>query len=207
MAEVIRKNEFAKSVEITNVDTSKGLVTITIEPKDGLYEEILNDIIGIEIKDKADLIKVLQDYRRYNDEFASFMPALMMAKQTGYGAAVPNQNDIVISKPELVKTANRYGVKIKATAPTIHMFRVDVENTFEPILGSKEQSEAMIEYLTKNEDSLMSMDMFGRNIGDMLKDGINAKLMTLPDNNRIKLQNALNSMANKGKNNFIAIVF
>ena len=87
------------------------------------------------------------------------------------------------------------------------MFRVDVENTFEPILGSKEQSEAMIEYLTKNEDSLMSMDMFGRNIGDMLKDGINAKLMTLPDNNRIKLQNALNSMANKGKNNFIAIVF
>lgn len=207
MAEVIRKNEFAKSVEITNVDTSKGLVTITIEPKDGLYEEILNDIIGIEIKDKADLIKVLQDYRRYNDEFASFMPALMMAKQTGYGAAVPNQNDIVISKPELVKTANRYGVKIKVTAPTIHMFRVDVENTFEPILGSKEQSEAMIEYLTKNEDSLMSMDMFGRNIGDMLKDGINAKLMTLPDNNRIKLQNALNSMANKGKNNFIAIVF
>lgn len=207
MAAMIRQNEFAKSVEITNVDTAKGLVTITIEPKDGLYEEILNDIIGFEIKDKADLIKILQDYRKYNDELASFMPALMMAKQTGYGAATPSKNDITFSKPELVKSANRYGVKIKATAPTIHMFRVDVENTFEPILGSKEQSEAMIEYLTQSEESFMNMDMFGRNIGDMLKDGINAKLMMLPENNRIKLQNALNSMANKGKNNFIAIVF
>ena len=110
-------------------------------------------------------------------------------------------------EPYSPATITRYGVKIKASAPTLHIFRVDVDNTFEPILGSKEQSEAMIEYLTENEESLVNVAMFGRNIGDLLKDGINAKLITLPDNNRTKLQNILKSMTNKGKNNLIAIVF
>jgi len=183
------------------------VVTLRIEPKDGLYEAVINDIIGMDLQDKADLIKILQEYKNYKEQMADLLPAILMAKETGYGASTPSLSDMNISKPELVKNGNRYGVKIKASAPTLHIFRVDVENTFEPILGSKEQSEAMIEYLTQNEDSLINTSMFGRNIGDLLKDGINAKLMTLPENNRVKLQNVLKSMANRGKNNLIAIVF
>jgi len=207
LAEVLRKNDYAKSVEITNIDTATGVVTLRIEPKDGLYEAVINDIIGMDLQDKADLIKILQEYKNYKEQMADLLPAILMAKETGYGASTPSLSDMNISKPELVKNGNRYGVKIKASAPTLHIFRVDVENTFEPILGSKEQSEAMIEYLTQNEDSLINTSMFGRNIGDLLKDGINAKLMTLPENNRVKLQNVLKSMANRGKNNLIAIVF
>lgn len=207
LAEALRQNEYAKSVEITNIDTATGVVTLRIEPKDGLYEAVINDIVGTDLQDKADLIKILQEYKQYKEQMADLLPAILMAKETGYGSSVPSLNDISISKPELIKNGNRYGVRIKASAPTLHIFRVDVENTFEPILGSKEQSEAMMEYLTQNEETLVNMSMFGRNIGDLLKDGINAKLMTLPENNRIKLQNILKSMTNRGKNNLIAIVF
>lgn len=207
LAEFLRNNEYASNVQITDIDTEKGIVTLCIDVKDGLYETVINDIIGVNLEDKADLVKILQDYKKYKDELSDIMPAILMAKETGYGSSVPSMNDIQIEKPELIKNGNRYGVKIKASAPTLHIFRVDVDNTFEPILGSKEQSEAMIEYLTENEESLVNVAMFGRNIGDLLKDGINAKLITLPDNNRTKLQNILKSMTNKGKNNLIAIVF
>ena len=204
---VLRKNEYAKSVEITNIDTATGVVTLCIEPKDGLYETIINDIVGTNLQDKADLIKILQEYKKYKDQFEDIMPAILMAKETGYGSSTPALNDIDVATPELVKNGNRYGVKIKAKAPTYHIFKVDIENTFEPILGSKEQSEAMIEYLTQGETSLEDVTMFGRNIKELLKDGINAKLLTLPENNRQKLLNIIKSMANKGKNNLIAIVF
>ncbi len=207
IAEVLRKNEYAKSVEITNIDTATGVVTLCIEPKDGLYETIINDIVGTNLQDKADLIKILQEYKKYKDQFEDIMPAILMAKETGYGSSTPALNDIDVATPELVKNGNRYGVKIKAKAPTYHIFKVDIENTFEPILGSKEQSEAMIEYLTQGETSLEDVTMFGRNIKELLKDGINAKLLTLPENNRQKLLNIIKSMANKGKNNLIAIVF
>lgn len=207
IAEVLRQNEYAKSVEITNIDTATGLITLCIEPKDGLYEAIINDIVGTTLEDKADLIKILQEYKNYKDQLADVLPAILMAKETGYGASTPALNDIQVSEPELVKNGSRYGIKINAKAPTYHIFKIDVENNFEPILGSKEQSETMIEYLTKNDTSLEDVTMFGRNIKELLKDGINAKLLTIPDNNRQKLLNILKSMTNKGKNNLIAIVF
>ena len=134
-----------------------------------------------------------------------------MAKATGYGCATPGIDDFVIDKPELTKQGNRYGVKVKAKAPTLHIIKVDVETTFEPIIGIKEQSETLVEYLKDGMDvdskSILDKQMFGRNMGDVIRDGINAKLTTLPDNTRVKLQNLMKTLANKGKTNLIAIVF
>jgi stage IV sporulation protein A len=136
---------------------------------------------------------------------------LVFTSHLGIQTQVYNFDDIVVEKPELVKQGNRYGVKVKASAPTLHIIKVDVETSFEPIIGVKEQSESLISYLSEGMDvdskDIFDKQMFGRNMGDVIKDGINAKLTTLPDNTRVKLQNLMKTLANKGKTNLIAIVF
>lgn len=207
MALMIEQNEEVEKAELTNIDTSNGSVTITLTAKEGLFEKVINDILNTPINDKADLIKILQDYRMYKDSLANVLPSLTQTKQEGYGIAYPGKDDVIISKPELIKQNNRYGISIKASAPAIHMFKVEVEDTFEPILGSKQQAEAMIEYLNENPENLASLNMFGRPLKDMLNDGINSKLSSLPENCKQKLQKALKIATSKQKSNIIVFVF
>lgn len=207
MAELIQENENIASANISNVDTGTGLVTITLEAKDGLYEQVLNQILKTPINDKADLIRILQEYRLYTDNLSNLLPAINDVKEKGYGVVYPTNDDIVLSNPELIKQNNRYGIQIKATAPAIHMFKVDIEDSFEPVLGSKQQAEAMIEYLNSAPENLMNMNMFGRPLIEMLSDGINAKLQGLPENCKVKVQKALQVVSAKQKNNIIVFVF
>ena len=207
MAELIENNEYLKTANLSNVDTATGLVTITLEVKEGVYENVLNSILKEPINDKADLIKILQEYRTCSDKMSSYLPALMKVKEEGYGVAYPTTDDIELSSPELIKQNNRYGIQITAKAPAIHMFRVDVEDSFEPILGSKQQADSMIEYLKENPENITSMNMFGRPLIAMLSDGINSKLSNLPENCKQKLQKALKIASSKQKNNIIVFVF
>ena len=207
MSEIILTNENIASAEITSIDTSTGVVTITLEAKDGLYETVLNQILKTPINDKADLIKILQEYRMYSDSMSNILPALNSAKQDGHGVAYPCKEDIVLSAPQLIKQNNRYGIQITAKAPAIHMFKVEVEDSFEPILGSRQQAEAMIEYLNQNPENITNMEMFGRPLISMLNDGINSKLVGLAENNKLKLQKALKMATSKQKSNIIVFVF
>lgn len=211
LGEIVEKNENITAFKIMDVDTSSGIVRTSIEMKDDLYEKVLKEVMGFDIDDPVVLLGVMQEYAKLKKDYESISGAIEMAKTTGYGFATPSLDDIVIEKPELIKQGSRYGVKVKASAPTLHIIKVDVETSFEPIIGIKEQSEALVEYLKAGMDvdpkSIFDKQMFGRNMGDVIKDGINAKLTTLPDNTRIKLQNLMKTLANKGKTNLIAIVF
>ena len=211
IGEIIEQNENIVSFKIVDVDTSNGIVKTSIEMEDDLYETVLKEVMGFDIDDPVTLLKVMQEYSKLKKDYESLSGAIEMAKTTGYGFATPGYDDINIEKPELVKQGNRYGVKVKASAPTLHIIKVDVETTFEPIIGMKEQSDSLVQYLGEGMDvdpkKIFEKQMFGRNMGDVIKDGINAKLTTLPDNTRIKLQNLMKTLANKGKTNLIAIVF
>ena len=207
MASLMEENDYVKKAELTNIDTANGVVTITLFEKDGLYEQVLNEILDVEIKDKADLINILQDYKMYSDKFSTILPALNQVKEEGYGIAYPTLEDLEISNPELIKQNNRYGIKITAKAPAIHMFKVDVEDSFEPILGSKVQAEAMIDYLSKDPKLIRQMDMFGRPLIQMLQDGVNGKLLSLSENCKQKLQKALKIATSKQKSNILVFVF
>ena len=211
IGEIIEQNENITSFKIVDVDTSSGIVKTSIEMKDDLYETVLKEVMGFDIDDPVVLLGVMQEYAKLKKEYESLSSAIEMAKTTGYGFASPLLDDIKIEKPELVKQGNRYGVRVKASAPTLHIIKVDVETIFEPIIGMKEQSESLVEYLGEGMSvepkSIFDKQMFGRNMGDVIKDGINSKLNTLPDNTRVKLQNLMKTIANKGKTNLIAIVF
>jgi len=206
---LINENEYIDSSNLSSIDTGEGIVNVDINLVSGLYNRVLRDVIGEDINDKAHLISLLQEYSKAKREYDAISSALKMVKQTGYGFASASLNEISLSKPEIVKQGNRYGVKLKAIAPSIHMIKVDVESVFEPIIGSKEQSEELIRYLLReddNDNAIWESDIFGRKLSDLIKDGLNAKLSMIPEAARIRLQEILEKLVNKGKGNVIAIV-
>ena len=195
---------------ISNVDPSQGEVTITLVAPNNLYDEVLKEIIGTSISSRSALLSIFQEYNDTKDEFEQYKNALKMVKEVGYGIAMPTINDMKLDTPQVVKQNGRFGVKLKAVAPSIHMIRVDVESTFEPIIGSELQSKELINYLTKNKESdkddIWKSEIFGRSLDSIVQEGIQAKLSLMPDNLRYKLQNTLTKVVNKGSNNMIAIV-
>lgn len=195
---------------LSNVDASTGVVTITLQAPKELYNKVLKDIIGIDISNKAELLNLFQDYNEAKKEYDQIKSALKMVKQTGYGVASPSLLDMKLNTPEIIKQGNRYGIKLKAVAPSIHMIRVDVESTFEPIIGSEIQSKELINYLMKDydtePDNIWKSEIFGRSLDVIVKEGIQAKLSLLPENARFKLGQTLTKLVNKGSGNLFAIV-
>lgn len=133
-------SEVIEKAYLSNVDTANGIVTINLEAYPNLYNKVLKEIIGIDISNKAHLLQLFQEYNEAKTEYDQIKTALKTVKQTGYGVASPTLFDMKLDTPEIIKQGSRYGVKLKATAPSIHMIRVDVESTFESVIGSKIQS-------------------------------------------------------------------
>lgn len=205
----LKENEYIETSHIASIDPGSGNVNVEIQVLKGLYSQIIKEIMQLDQVDKASLIALLQELSKAKKEFDSISNALKMVKLTGYGFASATLDDIQLSKPEIIKQQNRYGVKLKAIAPSIHMIKVDVESTFEPIIGSKQQSEELIQYLLRNEEdneAIWESDIFGRKLSDIIKDGLNVKLSMIPETARVRLQEILTKLVNKGKGNVIAIV-
>ena len=203
-------NEMIEKAYLSEVDPSTGVITINLTAPANLYNQTLTEIIKVDIKSKADLLALFQEYNVAKKEYDQIKYALKMVKQTGYGVATPSIEDMKLDKPEIIKQGPRYGVKLKAVAPSIHMIRVDVESTFEPIIGSEVQSKELIDYLTKDKDKnpndIWKSEIFGRSLDSIVQEGIQAKINMMPDNIRLKLQTTLTKVVNKGSNNMIAIV-
>ena len=195
---------------LSEVNTATGEITINLDAPEGLYNAVLNEIIGTEINSKAKLISLFTEFNETREEFSQFKEAIKMVKQTGYGTSFPTIKDMKLDTPEIIKQGTRYGVKLKAVAPSIHMIRVDVESTFEPIIGSETQSKELIDNLMKDYEtdpqSVWKGEMFGRSLDNIVQEGIRGKLSLMPDNIRHKLQTTLTKVVNKGSNNMIAIV-
>jgi stage IV sporulation protein A len=204
------ENEYIEKAYLSEVDSSTGIVTVNLVATKELYQQTLTEIINVDIKNKADLLSLFQDYNVAKKEYDQIKYALKMVKQTGYGVATPSIEDMKLASPEIVKQGPRYGVKLKAVAPSIHMIRVDVESTFEPIIGSEVQSKELIDYLMKdqekNPNEIWKSEIFGRSLDSIVQEGIQSKINLMPDNIRFKLQTTLSKVVNKGSNNMIAIV-
>ena len=203
-------SEYINKSYISEVDASTGIVTLNLESPDNLYNEILNEMMGESVATKAGLLKIFADYKEGKAEFDQIKSALKMARSTGYGIVYPTLKDMKLDTPEIIKQGSRYGVKLKAVASSIHLMRVDVESTFEPIIGSEVQSKELINYIMKDFEtdpsSIWKSEIFGRSLDDIVKEGIQAKLSIMPENTRYKLSQTVTKIVNKGANNLIAIV-
>ena len=203
-------SEYISKAYLSEVNTSTGEVTITLQSPSELYNHVLKEIIGIDITSKSQLLSLFQDYNEAKVEYDQIKNALKMVKQTGYGVASPTLMDMKLDTPEIIKQGSRYGIKLKAVAPSIHMIRVDVESTFEPIIGSELQSKELINHLMRdsedNTGNIWKSEIFGRSLDSIVQEGIQAKLSLMPENARFKLQQTLSKLVNKGSGNLFAIV-
>lgn len=203
-------DECIERAYLSDVDAATGVITINLTAPSELFSKTLNEIIDFDVKSKADLLSLFQELSVAKKEYNQFKYALKMVKQTGYGVANPTLEDMKLDTPEIIKQGPRYGIKLKAVAPSIHMIRVDVESTFEPIIGTETQSKELIDYLMKDYKSdpsnIWKSEIFGRSLDVIVQEGIQSKINLMPDNIRFKLQQTLAKIVNKGSNNMIAIV-
>ena len=209
IATTIGEYDFVERAYLSGIDTTTSSATLKIVERSGLYNEILEEIIGNKGFDQASFLHFIQELVDIKKEYTGFASAIQMVKQTGYGYAIPKLEDIELSEPEMIKQGPRFGMKLTSKAGTTYMIKVDIESTFEPIIGSKDQAEAFIEYLKSNgedKQAIYNCDVFGRKLGDLIEEGMYIKLNAIPENASLRIHDILSKIVNKGKSNVIAIV-
>ncbi len=203
-------SEYISKSYISELDAATGIVTINLEADEELFDTVLRSIMGDTATTKAGLIKIFSTYKESKEEMDLIKSALKVAKNTGYGIVYPTIRDMKLETPEIVKQGSRYGVKLKATASSVHLMKVEVQSTFEPIIGSEAQSKELINYLMKDYEkdpnSIWQSEIFGRSLEAIVQEGIQAKLSMMPEATRYKLSQTVTKIVNKGANNLIAIV-
>ena len=202
--------DFIETAGLAGMEMGQGIAEIDLEAPDELYDQVLKEIVGVEIRGKDHLLELMQEFAHAKREYDQVAEALKMVKQTGYGIAAPTIEDMSLDEPEIIRQGSRFGVRLKAVAPSIHMIKVDVESEFAPIIGTEKQSEELVRYLMQDfEDdplSIWNSDIFGRNLNSIVREGIQAKLALMPENARYKLKETLEKIINDGSGGLIAII-
>ncbi|HEY4602517.1 MAG TPA: stage IV sporulation protein A [Cerasibacillus sp.] len=202
--------EYIDRANIAGMEMGDGIAEIDLHAPDHLYDDVLKEIVGEEIRGKDHLLQLMQDFSYAKREYDQIAGALQMVKQTGYGIAAPSLEDMELDEPEIIRQGARYGVRLKAVAPSIHMIKVEVESEFSPIIGTEKQSEELVRYLMQDfeEDplSIWESDIFGRSLSSIVREGIQAKIALMPENARYKLKDTLEQIINKGSGGLIAII-
>jgi len=202
--------EYIERAQLAGMQMGEGIAEIDLFAPPNLYENILKEIVGEEIRGKDHLLALMQDFTHAKREYDQIANALQMVKQTGYGIAAPSVQDMVLDEPEIIKQGARFGVRLKAVAPSIHMIKVEVESEFAPIIGTEKQSEELVKYLMQDfeEDplSIWNSDIFGRSLSSIVREGIQAKISLMPENARYKLKDTLERIINEGSGGLIAII-
>ncbi|WP_181348219.1 stage IV sporulation protein A [Thalassobacillus sp. CUG 92003] len=202
--------EYITDANLSGMDLGEGIAEIDLHAPEHLYDVVLKEIVGEEIRGKDHLLQIMQDFSHAKREYDQVAEALHMVKQTGYGIAAPKLSDMALDEPEIIRQGSRFGVRLKAVAPSIHMVKVDVHSEFSPIIGTEKQSEELVRYLMQDfeEDplSIWNSDIFGRSLSSIVREGIQAKLSLMPENARYKLKETLERIINEGSGGLIAII-
>ncbi|HHZ18808.1 MAG TPA: stage IV sporulation protein A [Acholeplasmataceae bacterium] len=208
--EKLAECELFEKVDIASLDSGSGEVEIEISCSDDLYNRIVAEIIGDAINDRGKFIELLQDATLARREYENYKGALEAVKATGYGIAIPQIENMSLETPEVIKQGSRYGIRLRAVAPSIHMIKVEVASAFEPIIGTEEQSKKLLDKLLSdyesNPEKIWESEIFGRKLSEVVNDGIKAKIYLMPENVQYKLRECLEKIVNKGRGGILAFI-
>ena len=202
--------EYWKYPSHVDLDAGKGTVTVDLQPKDDVFYKVLSEECGVEMMDSFDLMYNMKKLCASRNKTRNLAQAIEQVESLGYGVVNPTMDDIILQEPELIRQGQQYGVKIKASAPSLHIMKIDVETEVSPIVGSEEQSEEFVSNMMNDfendKDSLWETNIFGRSLSSLISDGINNKLMNVPAEAEIKLNKTLGRIVNEGKGGVICIL-
>ncbi len=206
----IRSTDVITNSILNEINLGNGNINISIELKDNLFYQILSDLTGVTVADEGDLFSVLTAFAKTKKEYDKISYALESAKATGYGIVTPGMEDLILDEPEIVKQGSKFGVKLKATAPSLHIIRANIETEVSPIVGSEKQSEELVNYLLSEFENdpkkIWESNIFGKNLHELVNEGLQNKLSRMPEDAQGKLQETLERIVNEGSGGLICII-
>ncbi|MBQ2818442.1 MAG: stage IV sporulation protein A [Clostridia bacterium] len=195
---------------LQDISMDSGVLNIDMNVDRRLFYEILGENCGEKIEDDAHLMLMIKELVYAKHEYDRVADALKSVRETGYGLVAPTQDELTLDEPELVKQGNRFGVRLRASGPSLHMIRVDIDSVITPIIGAEQESTQLINFMLdrfENEpQKLWETEMFGKSLNDLIKEGLSTKLMCMPEDARGKIQATLQKIINNGSGSLICIL-
>lgn len=202
--------EFLDSSNLYEVNMGEGTARLQLNPKGGLFYKILGEKCNKDIKNENELLEIIEILYKAKVEYDKVEQALKDVKETGYGLVSPQLNEMKLEEPEIVQQGGRYGVKLKASAPSLHFIKADINTEISPIMGTEKQSEEMVksilEQFENDPSEIWQSNMFGKSLEVLVKDGLQKKLYKMPEDVQMKLQKTLEKIINEGNGNLICII-
>jgi len=200
----------AKDVILKETNLGTGRAEIEITTEQDLFKEVLEQLTGIEIEGDHTLLRMILDYSKAKKEWDKLAKAFEEVRTNGYGVVTPQLEEMFLEEPELVKSGGHYGIKLKASAPSLHILRADVTTEITPLIGTEKQAEELVKYILDEFESdpkkVWDSNIFGKSLHDLVREGIQNKLYKMPDNVQIKLQDTLQRIVNDGHGGLICII-
>lgn len=214
MNDIYEKDEtnhgYIKNWKLDTVAMDTGAVTVQVTVDDSYYYEFLSDTIGFQIRNEYEFIKIMRELAQKKKEYEEVGEALGAVKQRGYGVVTPTKDDITLEEPRIVKHGNKYGVKIKASAPSIHMIRANISTEIAPIVGEEYQAKDLMDYIEKGSgepgESMWDVNIFGKTLEQLVGDGMQSKALKMTEESQQKLQDTMEKIVNESNGGLVCII-
>ncbi|MDD3204524.1 MAG: stage IV sporulation protein A [Lachnospiraceae bacterium] len=203
------ESTYIKKSKIDQIDMADGGIKINLDVDDSFYYTMISDLVGTDVQSEYQLIHILQDMAKLKHEYQKVQNAVEAVHYKGYGVVTPNREEIHLDKPEVIKHGNKYGVKIKAESPSIHMIRANIETEIAPIVGTQEQAEDLIRYISSADTAdkgIWETNIFGKTIEQLVNDGISNKISMIGEESQMKLQETMQKIVNDSNGGMVCII-
>lgn len=203
------ESEYIRKCKLDGVDMSDGSVRIILDVDDAYYYEMLSDLVGESIESEYQLLATLREMAKMKREYVKVLHALEAVRYKGYGVVMPDREEIVLEKPELIKQGNKFGVRIKAESPSIHMIKASIETEISPIVGTEEQARDLIQFISDtdtSEEGIWETNIFGKTVEQLVNDGITGKISMINEESQIKLQETMQKIVNDCNGGMVCII-
>ena len=206
----LEENEFIRSCEVKCIDLGTGKARLYLDFAPSLYYSVISELSGFDISNESELIITLKELFEMKRKYERVAEAVEMAETKGYGIVMPSIDELHLEEPEIVKQNGAYGVRLSASAQSIHMIRANIETEISPIVGTEQQSEELVRSMLQEFESepqlLWNSNMFGKTLYELINEGLHTKLEHIPDESRTKLSETLERIVNEGSNGLICII-
>ncbi len=203
------EGEYLERIKLEQMNLSDGTAEIRMEVAQNYYYANISELTGVEVHGEYELIRLIREMSARKQEYDKVADAMQSVRMKGYGVVSPQLSDIALEEPEVIRHGTQYGVKIKASSPSIHMIRANIETEIAPIVGSEEQANGLKDYIREGQNSaegVWNTNIFGKTIGELMEDGISHKISMMDDESQMKLQDTMQKIVNDSNGGMVCII-
>ena len=203
------ESEYIKKCKLDGINMSDGSVRVILDVDDAYYYEMISELIGESIGSEYQMLATLKEMAKMKREYVKVLHALESVRYKGYGVVMPDRDEIMLEKPELIRQGNKFGVKIKAESPSIHMIKASIETEISPIVGTEEQAQDLIQFISDTETSeegIWETNIFGKTVEQLVNDGITGKISMINEESQVKLQETMQKIVNDSNGGMVCII-